>query len=403
MSAIGVRFPAMRTLTIDHARRFALGAQGFADPRPTGRVDVRHFRRVVDRIGLVQLDSVNVFSRTHYMPFFSRLGAYDRAALDAWLWGSSEMFEYWGHEASLIPVQDHNLWRWRMNGTFNWTRLETMAREHPEYLDQVLEQVRDRGPLKTADLHDPGQRDGTSMWGWSKGKVALEALFMGGRVTTAHRPNFTRMYDLSERVIPDEHFGAQGLEREEAQSILLLKAARSMGVATAADLADYHRIGMPEARPLIERLSEDGELVEVEVEGWGRTAYLHPEARLPRKVEGRALLSPFDNLVWYRDRIERLWDFHYRIEIYVPEPKRVYGYYVLPFLLDGDLVARVDLKADRKNESLLVKGVFAEPGIDRARVARELRAELELTCSWLGLKDVVVGHSGDLAEAVRSL
>ena len=403
MSAIGVRFPAMRTLTIDHARRFALGAQGFADPRPTGRVDVRHFRRVVDRIGLVQLDSVNVFSRTHYMPFFSRLGAYDRAALDAWLWGSSEMFEYWGHEASLIPVQDHNLWRWRMNGTFNWTRLETMAREHPEYLDQVLEQVRDRGPLKTADLHDPGQRDGTSMWGWSKGKVALEALFMGGRVTTAHRPNFTRMYDLSERVIPDEHFGAQGLEREEAQSILLLKAARSMGVATAADLADYHRIGMPEARPLIERLYKEGELVEVEVEGWGRTAYLHPEARLPRKVEGRALLSPFDNLVWYRDRIERLWDFHYRIEIYVPEPKRVYGYYVLPFLLDGDLVARVDLKADRKNESLLVKGVFAEPGIDRARVARELRAELELTCSWLGLKDVVVGHSGDLAEAVRSL
>jgi uncharacterized protein YcaQ len=313
------------------------------------------------------------------------------------------MFEYWGHEASLIPVQDHNLWRWRMNGTFNWTRLETMAREHPEYLDQVLEQVRDRGPLKTADLHDPGQRDGTSMWGWSKGKVALEALFMGGRVTTAHRPNFTRMYDLSERVIPDEHFGAQGLEREEAQSILLLKAARSMGVATAADLADYHRIGMPEARPLIERLYKEGELVEVEVEGWGRTAYLHPEARLPRKVEGRALLSPFDNLVWYRDRIERLWDFHYRIEIYVPEPKRVYGYYVLPFLLDGDLVARVDLKADRKNESLLVKGVFAEPGIDRARVARELRAELELTCSWLGLKDVVVGHSGDLADAVRSL
>jgi len=393
----------MRKLTIDQARRFALGAQGFADPRPAGRVDVRHFRRVVDRIGLVQLDSVNVFSRTHYMPFFSRLGAYDRAALDGWLWGSGEMFEYWGHEASLIPVQDHNLWRWRMNGTFNWTRLETMRRDHPEYLDQVLEQVRDRGPLKTADLHDPGQRDGTSMWGWSKGKVALEALFMGGKVTTAHRPNFTRMYDLSERVIPNEHFDAQGLEREKAQSILLLKAARSMGVATAADLADYHRIKMPEARPLIERLSDAGELVEVEIEGWGRAAYLHPEARLPRKIEGRALLSPFDNLVWFRDRIDRLWDFHYRIEIYVPEPKRVYGYYVLPLLLDGELVARVDLKTDRKKQSLLVKGVFAEPGVDRARVARELRAELELTSSWLGLKDVVVGRDGDLADAVRSL
>jgi hypothetical protein len=393
----------MRKLTIDQARRAALAAQGFADPRPSGRIDVRHFRRVVDRIGLVQLDSVNVFSRTHYMPFFSRLGNYDRSTLDAWLWGSGEMFEYWGHEASLIPVQDHNLWRWRMNGTFNWTRLETMRREHPEYLDQVLEQVRERGPLKTADLHDPGQRDGTSMWGWSKGKVALEALFMGGRVTTAHRPNFTRMYDLSERVIPDEHFAAEGLEREEAQSILLLQAARSMGVATAADLADYHRIRMPEARPLIERLAAAGDLVEVEIEGWARAAYLHPEARLPRKVEGRALLSPFDNLVWYRDRVERLWDFHYRIEIYVPEPKRVYGYYVLPFLLDEELVARVDLKTDRKKGSLLVRGVFAEPSVDRARVGRELREELELTASWLGLDDLVVSPNGDLADAVRSL
>jgi hypothetical protein len=241
------------------------------------------------------------------------------------------------------------------------------------------------------------------MWGWSKGKVALEALFMGGRITTAHRPNFTRMYDLSERVVPGEYFDAEGLEQDEAQSILLLKAARSMGVATAADLADYHRIRMPEARPLIERLSADGLLVEVEVESWARTAYLHPEARLPRRISGRALLSPFDNLVWYRDRIERLWDFHYRIEIYVPEPKRVYGYYVLPFLLDEQLVARVDLKTDRKKGSLLVKGVFAEPGVDRARVARELRAELELTCSWFGLNDVVVSPNGDLADAVRSL
>ena len=393
----------MRKLTIEQTRRFALGAQGFADPRPKGRVDVRHFRRAVDRIGLVQLDSVNVFSRTHYMPFFSRLGVYDRAALDAWLWESGEVFEYWGHEASLIPVRDHRLWRWRMNGDFKWGSLERIKNEHPEYLDQVLDQVRERGPLRTADLHDPGERGGSTMWDWPKGKVALEALFLGGHVTTAHRPNFTRMYDLSERVIPEEHFDAEGLEREEAQSILLLKAARSMGVATAADLADYHRIRMPEARPLIERLADAGELVEVEVEGWGRTAYLHPESRLPRKVEGRALLSPFDNLVWYRDRVERLWDFHYRIEIYVPEPKRVYGYYVLPFLLDEELVARVDLKTDRKKLSLLVKGVFAEPGVDRARVARELRAELELTASWLGLDDVVVSRNGNLADAVRSL
>jgi uncharacterized protein len=391
----------MRKLTIDQARRYALGAQGFADPRPTGRIDVRHFRRVIDRIGLVQLDSVNVFSRTHYMPFFSRLGAYDRAALDAWLWGSGEIFEYWGHEASVIPTRDHYLWRWRMNGTFNWSSLENMRREHPEYLEQVLEQVRERGPLRTADLHDPGQRDGTTMWGWSKGKVALEALFIGGKVTTSHRPNFTRMYDLSERVIPAEHFEVEGLEREEAQSTLLLRAARSLGVGTAADLADYDRIRMPEARPLIEGLAADGELIEVEVESWDRPAYLDPEAKLPRRVEGRALLSPFDNLVWYRDRVERLWDFFYRIEIYVPAPKRVHGYYVLPFLLDGDLVARVDLKTDRKAGSLLVKGAFAEPGVDPLRVARELRAELELTAAWLGLSDVVVSRNGDLASYVE--
>lgn len=390
----------MRRLTLDQTRRYALTAQGFADPRPKGRVDVRHFRRVVDRVGLVQLDSVNVFSRAHYMPFFSRLGPYDRAALDEWLWGSGEMFEYWGHEASLIPTRDHRLWRWRMNEDSKWGSMERIKKEHPEYLATVLEQVRDRGPLRTADLHDPGQRSGSSMWDWSMGKVALEALFLGGQVTTAHRTNFTRIYDLSERVISEEHFRAEGLDRDEGQSRLLLQAARSMGVATAADIADYPRIRMPEARPLIEKLATDGELVEVEVEGWDRTAYLHPDAALPRKVIGRALLSPFDNLIWFRDRMERLWDFHYRIEIYVPESKRVYGYYVLPFLLDGDLVARVDLKTDRKAGALLVKGAFAEPGVDLARVGRELRAELETVASWLGLGEVRVSRNGDLAPAL---
>ncbi len=393
----------MRRLTIDQARRYALAAQGFAEARPNGRVDVRHFRRVVNRIGLVQLDSVNVFSRTHYMPFFARLGNYDRAALDAWLWESGEMFEYWGHEASLIPTQDHSLWRWRMNGPLNWQRLERMRQEHPEYLAEVLAQVQERGPLRTAELHDPGERDGTSMWGWSKGKVALEALFMSGKVSTANRRNFVRMYDLSERVIPAEHFEAEDLDRDEAQSILLLRAARSMGVATAADMADYPRIRMPEARPLIERLAEAGELVEVEVEGWGRTAYLHPDSVLPREVTGRALLSPFDNLIWFRERVERMWDFIYRIEIYVPEPKRLHGYYVLPFLLEGDLVARVDLKTDRKAGALLVRGAFAEEGVDAMRVGQELRAELEHVASWLGMSDVVVSRNGNLASALSSI
>jgi hypothetical protein len=391
----------MRRLTVDQARRYALAAQGFTDARPRGRVDVRHFRRVVDRLGVIQLDSVNVFSRTHYMPFYSRLGPYDRSALDGWLWGSGEVFEYWGHEASLIPAPDHRLWRWRMNGNWDWDRVEQIRREHPGYLEAVLDQVRERGPLRTADLHDPGQRDGTAMWGWSKGKVALEALFMEGLVTTSHRPNFVRMYDLTERVVAEEHLVADGLERDEAQTALLTKAAGALGVATADDLADYYRIRMPQARPLIDRMVGEGRIIEVEVQGWEKPAYLHPEARLPRRVEGRALLSPFDNLIWHRDRVERLWDFHYRIEIYVPEPKRVYGYYVLPFLLDGDLVARVDLKTDRKAGALLVKGAFAEPDVDEVRVGRELCGELETVASWLGLGEVRASDNGDLAERIR--
>jgi uncharacterized protein YcaQ len=389
----------MRRLTIGQARRYALAAQGLTDPRPAGRVDVRHFRRVLDRIGLVQLDSVNVFSRTHYMPFFSRLGPYDRAALDRWLWGSGELFEYWGHEASLLPTRHHRLWRWRMDGHWVWDRVEQVKREHPGYMDSVLEQVRERGPLRTSDLHDPGVKDPVAaMWNWPKGKVALEALFMEGLITASHRPNFVRMYDLAERVIPKEHFEAESLAREEAQSVLLLEASRSLGVATADDLADYYRIRMPQARPLIERLASEGRIVAVEVEGWDRPGFLHPEAVLPRRAEGRALLSPFDNLIWYRDRVERMWDFHYRIEIYVPEPKRVHGYYVLPFLLDGHLVARVDLKTDRKASALLVRGAFAEPGVDQVWVGRELRAELESVAGWLGVGEVEIADNGDLAR-----
>jgi uncharacterized protein YcaQ len=388
----------MRSLSIDQARRYALAAQGLTDPRPSGRVDLRHFRRVLNRVGLIQLDSVNVFSRAHYMPFFSRLGAYDRVALDRWLWRSGELFEYWGHEASLIPSQNHRLWRWRMNGNWSWDRVAQIKREHPGYMDTVLEQVRKRGPLQTSDLEDPGERDGSAMWGWSKGKVALEALFMEGRVTAADRPNFVRMYDLSERVIPEEHYLAESLDREEAQSELLVAGARSLGVGTVDDLADYYRIRMPQARPLVMELARSGRLVEVEVRGWDKPAYLHPAVTRARGVDGVALLSPFDNLIWYRPRVERLWNFHYRIEIYVPEPKRVYGYYVLPLLLDGELVARVDLKTDRETGSLLVKGAWAEPGVDRLRVGRELRDELERVAGWMGLGDVKVADNGDLAS-----
>jgi hypothetical protein len=387
----------MRRVTIAQARRYALAAQGLGTARPSGRVDVRHFRRVIARVGVVQLDSVNVFSRTHYLPFFSRLGAYERGALDSWLWGSGEVFEYWGHMASVLPIDLYPMFRWRMDRGWIWSPAEQLLADEPGYLDSVLDQVHRRGPLQTSDLDDPGKRGSNGMWDWSNGKIALEMLFVQGKVAAAARPNFVRMYDVAERVIAAEHLGAPIPEPAEAQSELLRRSARALGIATAEDLADYFRIRMPQARPLIERLASRGELIEVEIPGWDRVAYLHPEATLPRRVEGRALLSPFDNLIWYRDRVERLWDFFYRIEIYVPEPKRVHGYYVLPFLLDGALVARVDLKTDRKAGALLVRGAFAEPGVDGARVGRELRAELEEVASWLGLSEVRVAANGDLA------
>ena len=380
----------------DQARRYALAAQGFTDGRAPGRTDVRHFRKVVDSVGLIQLDSVNVFSRAHYMPFFSRIGPYDLDALDDWLWGSGEMFEYWGHEASLIPSPRHRLFRWRMSQALKWKRFVALEEEHPEYVEDVFRQVKERGPLRTRDLEAPGERDATQMWGWSNGKVALEALFLKGKVTAADRPNFIRLYDLPERVIPKQHLNSETPGHDEALAELLMLSAKAMGVATADDLADYYRIRMPAARPVLRRLVEAGDLVAVEVEGWDRPGYLHPDAKLPRSARGTALLSPFDNLIWYRPRVERLWDFHYRIEIYVPEQDRVHGYYVLPFLWNGDLVARVDLKTDRRDNALQVRGAFAEPGVDKRAVGRALRKELDLVASWLGLDDVVVARNGDL-------
>ncbi len=334
------------------------------------------------------------------MPFFSRLGGYDREALDRWIWSSGEMFEYWGHMASILPVRDYPLLRWRMDHEWTWDPAGQLVASRPGFIEGVLEQVRARGPLQTRDLDEPGEKERLAppqMWNWSHGKIALEMLFAEGKVTAAGRPNFVRMYDITERVIPAAALDVPVLPREDAQSVLLERAAWALGVGTADDLADYYRIRMPQAMPLIERLVGDERIVEIEVEGWDRPAYLHPEARLPRKVEGRALLSPFDNLIWNRDRVERLWDFLYRIEIYVPEAKRIYGYYVLPFLLDGHLVARVDLKADRKSRALLVKGAFAEADVDRKRVARELALELGEVAQWLGLDDVVASQNGDLA------
>jgi uncharacterized protein YcaQ len=387
------------------ARRIALAAQGFADPRPTGRVDARHIRRVLDRVGLLQLDSVNVFSRSHYMPVFSRLGPYPREALDKLTAHTAgpvrrELFEYWGHEASLIPVELQPNLRWRMDRADDeaWGNMVRVARDFPGLIEDTFDLVSRLGPIRAGDtgIPRPEPRPG-HMWNWHDGKVALEYLFWSGRVTAARRVNFERYYDLPERVLPAEILGTPTPSVEEAQRELVRVAARAYGVATEPDLGDYFRLPRAESKLRVAELAAAGELVPVTVEGWKAPAYLWPEARRPRRVDARALLTPFDSLIWFRDRAERLFGFRYRIEIYTPAPKRIHGYYVLPFLLGDSLVARVDLKSDRQAGVLRVPGAFAEPGVDIAHVADELAEELAVTAKWLDLDGVVVGERGDLA------
>ncbi len=391
----------MATLSIHQARRIALAAQGFADPAPQGRVDVRHIRRTLARIGLLQLDSVNVVVRSHYMPLFSRLGPYDRQLIDDFAYRRGELFEYWGHEASLLPTETFPLYRHRMDAVKPWNGLTALQKAEPRYVDQVLAEVADRGPMIVSQLSEPGERNGP-WWGYSKGKMALEWLFATGAITCSHRENFTRFYDLTERVIPTQQLDSPTVTMQEAHREMLRLAARSHGVGTAADLADYYRISMPKARPRIKELVEAGDLIEVSVAGWGQTAYLDPNARTPRRITGAALLTPFDPVVWKRDRAERLFGFRYRIEIYVPEPKRIYGYYVMPFLLDGELVARVDLKSDRQLSRLLVRGTFLEDGQESSRVAPALASELRKMAKWLSLDGVDVADNGNLAGALRA-
>lgn len=397
---------ALRAAT---ARRIALGAQGFARARPSGRVDARHARRAVEQVGLVQIDSVNVLVRSQELPLVARLGPHPRDLIPR-LTQRRDLFEYWGHEASHLPVELHPLLRWRMddarNGVGTWGGVAAVAREQPELVDAVLAQVRSDGPLTAGQLLGGGQRS-EGMWGWSPGKVALEHLFWSGQITATRGDNFERWYDLPERVLPAEVLAAPTPTPDAAKRALLQRAARHHGVGTAKDLADYFRLRVPESRRLLDDLVASGELLPAEVEGWRERAYLHPDAARPRRIQARALLSPFDSLIWERARTERIWGFRYRIEIYVPAPKRVHGYYVLPFLLGDALVARVDLKADRQAGALLVRAAHAEPEVlaDRARtqhVADELAAELAVLARHLGLDGTVVEPSGDLAGALAS-
>ncbi|MGZ4120466.1 MAG: winged helix-turn-helix domain-containing protein [Actinomycetota bacterium] len=394
----------MLELSAADARAIALRAQGFGEPHPSGRIDLRHLRRLFGRVKLVQIDSVNVLVRAHYFPAFSRMGVYARGLLDRMAYERRELFEFWGHEASLIPVELYPLMHWQMERAKRgelWGGIHRFAKENAAYVEQAYAEVRDRGPLAASDLSEK-ERRGEKWWGWAKQKSAMEWLFWTGRVTTSTRRNFERVYDLTERVIPERFARAPVPPEEEQHRELLAMAAHAMGVATATDLADYFRIKKPVARPRIAELVEAGRLVPVHVEGWKYPAFMDPSVRSARRVDARALVSPFDSLVWERARTHRLFDFHYRIEIYTPAHKRVHGYYVVPFVLGDTLVGRVDLKADRKADALLVHAAYAEDGRPPGDVAGPLAGELRLLAEWLELEKVRVGARGNLARALRS-
>ncbi len=393
------------SLSLAEQRRIALAAQGFADPRPSGSITRRHLQRVLQRTQLLQIDSVNVLARAHYLPLYARLGAYPRTLLEAAAWGVKKtLFEYWAHEASLLPLELQPLLRWRMaraeRGEGTWGRLKPFAGERRPEAEAILQRIAADGPLAASDLEGPKGSGG--WWGWSDAKSALEWLFWSGRITTAtRRASFERVYDLTERVLPSAVLDQPTPSEPDAHRQLLRLAARAHGLATAGDLRDYFRLSPGDAAPRLAELVEAGELTPVRVEGCSQPAYLDPAAQRPRRVRARALLAPFDPLIWERSRTERLFGVRYRIEIYTPADKRLHGYYVLPFLLGDRLVARIDLKADRKASRLLVQGAHAEPGAP-ADTASELAAELAVMAGWLGLERVEVQPSGDLAATLQA-
>jgi len=388
------------------ARRIALAAQGFDRPRPRGRVGVRHLRDVLRRLGLVQIDSVNVLVPAHYQVPFSRLGPYDRALLDDLVYRRREFMEQWAHEASILPAEHWALLRHRMDGHDRRLRsLAAFMARHADHARRVLEAVRERGPLTAADVPEPDGTRGSARgwWGWSVTKTTLEGLFASGDLAIAGRRSagFARLYDLAERVVPQPRRG-RDIAHDEARREMLRLAARAHGLGTATDLADYYRMPIGEARRLLQDLAGSGELREVRVQGWRERAYLHPEARSPRRIEASALLSPFDPLIWHRPRTSRLFGFDYRIEIYTPRARRRWGYYVLPFLLGDRLVARVDLKADRGASRLRVEAAHLEPRTEADRVADALAPELLAMASWLGLESVAVRRRGRFAPALAA-
>jgi hypothetical protein len=375
------------------ARRIALAAQRFAGRTPQS-VSARHLRALIDDLGAIQIDSVNVLVRSHYLPAFSRLGAYDRTLLERVAYGKPRrVFEYWGHEASFLPVEFFPLLRWRMersrSGKGVWQNVARVGREERDLVARVRAQFVQNGPMSASDFEaEQPQERGRGWWSWNDTKRAVEYLFWCGEITPLRRrSSFERVYDLTQRVIPSALFDAR-IENRQAYRLLVDRAASACGIATLADLRDYFRLPVEGAKSAVADLVEEARLVPVAVEGWKQQAYLYADARIPRTVERSALLSPFDSLVWNRDRTKRLFDFHYRIEIYTPSHKRVHGYYVLPYLLDEQLVARVDLKADRRRGVLLVHAIHYEPGANRRSVRARLSEDLLTMARWLELDRV---------------
>jgi uncharacterized protein len=396
-------------LTAAQARRIAIAAQGFSEPQPSGPITRAHLRRLISRIQVLQLDSVSVAVRAHYAPVFSRLGPYDRDMLDRAAWDHSArrprlLVEYWAHEAALMAVDDWPLLRWRMRQYRHGRWGTPIVKANPRLADDIVAAVAQLGPSTAGQIEahlaaEPrtrAARTGRTWWNRSDTKWVAEALFASGVLTTATRVGFARHYDLVERVLPPSVL-AREVDDEEAIRELTLRAASALGVGTEADIRDYFRLSARQVKPALAELVAAGEIERVEVDGWPGPAYLQAGREVPRRDRGTALLCPFDPLIFFRSRVERLFNFHYRIEIYTPAAKRQYGYYVWPLLMDGQLVARADLKADQTCNSLRVLGAFAEPEVPRTPVAAALARELESMATWLGLGGFSVAGHGDLA------
>ncbi len=398
---------ARRTISLPQARRIALAAQGFGRPRPERPVTLRDVQAQIDQLGQFQIDSINIVARAHQMPLFSRLGPYDT---DLLVRASSQkplrLFEYWGHAASLVDVNLQPALRFRMAQARGeaWSGIVRVMEEQPDLVDFVLGEVAARGPLTARDIEQDAARDRTGWgWNWSNTKTALEWLFWCGEITAARRnPAFERLYDLPSRVLPTAVVATRTPDVEESHIILVARAAKALGVATERCLADYFRLNRARTKAAIAHLEASGELLPVSVDGWTDRAWLWHEAKVPRHITSRALISPFDSLIFERERAEKLFGLHYRIEIYVPAPKRQYGYYVYPFLLDEQFAGRVDLKADRAAGVLRVLATWREPasGLDDGHVAVELLAELREMARWLGMGEIEVQPHGDLSTAL---